>query len=194
VCIVSLVLSLFALLTAVTAISGGIGAGNPFDRIAELGQTSDVVRVQRAMTAEIQAATQEWIHWYVVIVILNLALTGLLVSGSVLSLRMARPGDRLLSIGFAVGIAAEVVAAYPTIAVQRATMEVLNRWLPGLMAGNTASPGFNETLSSFVRASVVAGIAMAGIFALGKLGFFLWGLRTMRRHEIRERFAARPPR
>jgi len=191
ICIVSLVICLFALLTAATAASGGMGASNPFSQMAEMGQPAEVVQMQRAMTAEIQAATKEWARWYAAIVFLNLALTGLLVSGSVLALKMTRPGDKLLGFGFAVGIASELVAILPTIAVQRTTMEVMERWMPGMMAQSGTGAELDQTLSSIMRVSMVAGMTMAAIFALAKLGFFAWGLKYLRHSEVRARFAAR---
>ena len=104
---------------------------------------------------------------------------------------MLRPGDKLLSVGFAIGIAGELVAILPTIAVQKSTMEVMERWMPGLMGQNATAPELDETLSAIMRVSMVAGMAMAAIFALAKLGFFALGLTYLRRGEVRSRFAAR---
>ncbi len=191
-CIIGLALAVFALLAAATSVSGAFGSSNPFQSLSELGQPAEVVEMQRAMQAEINAAMAPWATWYAVLSGLNLLLAAGLIAGGVLTLRLRRPGVEVYWLTFALGLVTDGLAIVPTVAVQRATFAAIDGQLGRLLAqaqSPPGMPGFGETMQGIMRASMIAGAAFAVLMILGKLGFYVWGSWYLKQPRIRSLFS-----
>jgi hypothetical protein len=192
-CIAALVLALFALLGAATAASGGNIEPSMF---FSLGQPDAVVRVQQAMQAELREIVRPWLTWFYLVAILNLGVAGVLCAGGVLGLKMRRPANILLLVGFIAGLISEAVGVVPGFAVQKESVAILERYVPLLVEASlqgTQQPvaGLQDMTASMTKMSSIVGLLMTALISLAKVGFYVFGIIYLRRPMIRSLFAER---
>lgn len=160
------------------------------------GQTAQLIEVQAEMTKAMLAITESWRTYNGVMAVLTILVSGALLAGGILGLKLREQGRRILQITFLAAIPVEILGAIATISAGLASRRVILEFMPRMMraslpAGGSSPPaGMEGMASGLAEGGAVLGLAISVVWILFKLGFFGVGSMYLRRPDVRAAFKA----
>jgi hypothetical protein len=162
------------------------------------GTPPEMQKVQVEMQRDIMAVQRRWRTSTMVLIASILVLASLLLLGGIKSLQLSPLGRTVLLATFAALAIVEIGRFIQLVGVQMDSTKVVSEYMPRIMAaaqgaGGKAMPPqaqqvMKTTSEVTVKVSLVAGLAVWGVWFLAKIVFYVLGLFYLTRPHIQAVF------
>ncbi len=208
VCIVSIVLGCLGLLMAVTTIVGQLMLEQVqvttlkwMQAMPAIGMPPKMLELQKDMMGQTTAIQLRWQPVFLALGCLHVFVAAALLAGGVQALRKKPMGRKLLLFAMTAATLFELVRLPPTAGMQWQMSKLMSPFMDRMMEVSTTqqrgpmSPAQRKTVQTITRASMVAGVLLGFLTALGmatfKLAFYGGGIWLLRQPHVVQMYA--PP-
>jgi hypothetical protein len=144
----------------------------------------DILRQQLEMQERVEALTAEHQVTGVGVAVLNLLASIALLAGSIQLIRWRAAGLSLFTTAAIASVVADLASGGFGIFIQLRTSSIMREHMstvsdPGL------PPGFDQTMGAMMDASASVGMCFGVLWVLAKMGFYIYGIVTVRNPAIR---------
>jgi hypothetical protein len=150
--------------------------------------------VQKEMNARILAVANRYKWVSLPLMAVKIFVEAALLAAAVMAWGLNPRGWSWLHGALIATIIFETVHAVPQVLVQLETRAVMNEMMPKMMAAqhgrNQAPPGMENFMSSVFSAATLVSLIFILIWLVGKIVFYVIGIRYLRKPDVRALFAA----
>ena len=198
-CIVAIVLGALGILSGLTG-AAGMAMRARIEALTEhIQDDEDAAKLQRRVSQRANAVWEEHPIRTWSLVAGRLLVATLLVVGGSLTLKLKPAGRAILLAAFATGVVFEALQIVPNIQAANASYDAMLQAMEETVSRDEQRPpGFDQTMSTIMKASAIMQILIAVAMLVGKCAYYAVGLWYVTRARVAASFArpaseAEPP-
>ena len=194
-CVLCIVLGALGLMNSLFGTVGAI-AGPKLQQMmtpkSSPGMPKEMQDAQQKFQDEVIVVQNKFFWQSVVALIFRFIVATLLLIGGLRTLGLVESGRKVLLIACGAALAFELAHAILQSVVTMEMLTAVNSFVNGMLSsmpeGKKTPPGFQNTMQTIVRGSIIAQLVIMFLLVMAKAGLYLYGLVYLQRTQVKALF------